>query len=68
MASGEITEVFACGTAAVITPIGRLRDGDEFIGAPDSAAGEVTMSIRTELLGIQTGVVEDTHGWLTRLV
>ncbi|WP_026531827.1 branched-chain amino acid aminotransferase [Arthrobacter sp. H41] len=68
VASGDITEVFACGTAAVITPIGSLRDGDEVIGAPDSAAGEVTMSIRSQLLGIQTGTSEDTHGWLTRLV
>ncbi len=68
VASGYITEVFACGTAAVITPIGQLRDGDEFIGAPDAEAGDVTMSIRSQLLGIQTGAVEDTHGWLTRLV
>ncbi|MHA7207565.1 branched-chain amino acid aminotransferase [Arthrobacter sp. MDT1-65] len=68
VATGDITEVFACGTAAVITPIGRLRDGDEYIGTADGAAGEVTMSIRSQLLGIQTGAVEDTHGWLTRLV
>lgn len=67
IASGEITEVFACGTAAVITPIGKLVDGDSVIGAPDAKAGEVTMSLREQLLGIQTGVVEDTHGWLTRL-
>ncbi|MFC3299563.1 branched-chain amino acid aminotransferase [Arthrobacter agilis] len=68
VASGEITEVFACGTAAVITPIGQLRDGDDYIGTAGAPAGEVTMSIRSELLGIQTGAVEDTHGWLTRLV
>ncbi len=68
VASGEITEVFACGTAAVITPIGQLRDGDELIGAADAPAGEVTMSIRSQLLGIQAGLLEDTHGWLTRLV
>ncbi|THJ66278.1 branched-chain amino acid aminotransferase [Arthrobacter echini] len=68
IASGEITEVFACGTAAVITPIGQLRDGDELIGAAGAPAGEVTMSIRSQLLGIQAGLLEDTHGWLTRLV
>ena len=67
VASGEITEVFACGTAAVITPIGELKSENFSIGSPDAAAGEVTMSIREQLLGIQTGVVEDTHGWLTRL-
>ncbi|MCZ2403091.1 branched-chain amino acid aminotransferase [Paenarthrobacter sp. Z7-10] len=67
IASGEISEVFACGTAAVITPIGLLKDESESIGAADAKAGEVTMSIREQLLGIQTGTVEDTHGWLTRL-
>ncbi|CEA08483.1 Branched-chain-amino-acid aminotransferase [Arthrobacter saudimassiliensis] len=67
VASGDITEVFACGTAAVITPIGELKSEDFTVGSPDAAAGEVTMSIREQLLGIQTGTVEDTHGWLTRL-
>lgn len=68
IASGDITEVFACGTAAVITPIGQLKDANETIGSADAKPGEVTMSIREQLLGIQTGAVEDTHGWLTRLV
>jgi branched-chain amino acid aminotransferase len=67
VASGEIAEVFACGTAAVITPIGLLKDATEFIGSEDAAAGETTMAIREKLLGIQTGTIEDTHGWLTRL-
>ncbi|CBT75636.1 branched-chain amino acid aminotransferase [Glutamicibacter arilaitensis] len=67
IASGEIAEVFACGTAAVITPIGLLKNGDELIGDENAAAGEVTMSIREELLGIQLGTVEDRHGWLERL-
>lgn len=66
--SGDITEVFACGTAAVVTPIGELKDGDDAISAPDPSAGEITMAIRGELLGIQTGKVEDPHGWMTRLV
>jgi branched-chain amino acid aminotransferase len=67
VASGDIAEVFACGTAAVITPIGVLKDHNEFIGSEDATAGETTMAIREQLLGIQTGTVEDTHGWLTRL-
>ena len=67
VASGEITEVFACGTAAVITPVGQLKSETEVIGSADAKPGEVTMSIREQLLGIQTGTVEDTHGWLTRL-
>jgi branched-chain amino acid aminotransferase len=68
VASGEITEAFACGTAAVITPIGELKTADGVIASPGSGAGEVTMAIREQLLGIQTGAVEDLHGWLTRLV
>ncbi|MGP5341433.1 branched-chain amino acid aminotransferase [Glutamicibacter arilaitensis] len=67
IASGEIAEVFACGTAAVITPIGLLKNGKELIGDENAAAGEMTMSIREELLGIQLGTVEDRHGWLERL-
>ncbi|MFC0582657.1 branched-chain amino acid aminotransferase [Micrococcoides hystricis] len=64
--SGQITEVFACGTAAVITPIGELKDGDKVIPSP--AKTDVTMALRQELLGIQTGVVEDRHNWLYQLV
>lgn len=67
VASGDIAEVFACGTAAVITPIGVLKDATEYIGSEDAKAGETTMAIRKQLLGIQTGAVADTHGWLTRL-
>ncbi|MGJ5589895.1 branched-chain amino acid aminotransferase [Micrococcus lylae] len=66
VASGEITEVFACGTAAVVTPIGRLLDGDEVIESPGGT--EVTLKIRETLLGIQTGTADDTHGWMHRLV
>ena len=66
-ASGELTEVFACGTAAVIAPVRRLVSHDEVIGSEDDQPGEVTMSLRQQLLDIQTGRAEDTHGWLTRL-
>ena len=51
----------------VITPIGVLKDATEFIGSEDAKAGETTMAIREQLLGIQTGTVADTHGWLTPL-
>lgn len=66
-ASGAITEVFACGTAAVVTPVGQARSasGDWTIG--DGQAGPVTMMLREELLGIQTGEVPDRHKWLQRL-
>jgi branched-chain amino acid aminotransferase len=65
--SGEITEVFACGTAAVITPIGRLMGEGLDVGDIDAPAGELTMSLRQELTDIQYGRIPDRHGWLTRL-
>jgi branched-chain amino acid aminotransferase len=63
-ASGEITEVFACGTAAVITPIGTVRSagGDWRIG--DGTAGPVTNLLREELVGIQYGRKPDRYGWM----
>lgn len=66
-ASGDIVEVFACGTAAVVTPIAQLKAADFSIGTADAPAGELTMSLRQELTDIQYGRVEDRHGWLTRL-
>jgi branched-chain amino acid aminotransferase len=66
--SGEIAEVFACGTAAVITPIAQLKGAGFEVGKADAPAGPLTMSLREELTGIQYGRVPDRHGWLTRLV
>lgn len=66
--SGHLSEVFACGTAAVIAPVRRLVSNDEVIGGRDGGPGPVTMALRSQLLDIQTGRARDTHGWLTRLV
>jgi len=64
--SGEIAEVFACGTAAVVTPVSELRwRGGSVSSGPD--AGPVTMAIRNSLLDIQFGRVPDRHSWLYRL-
>ncbi|KNX36684.1 branched-chain amino acid aminotransferase [Luteipulveratus halotolerans] len=66
--SGEITEAFACGTAAVITPVGRMVSTEgEFRTGPEGEGGPVATKIRETLLAIQTGRAEDTRGWLTRL-
>lgn len=66
--SGEITEAFACGTAAVVTPIGRLVSTQgEFRTGPEGEGGPVASKIRKALLDVQTGRAEDTRGWLTRL-
>ncbi|HEX4831897.1 MAG TPA: branched-chain amino acid aminotransferase [Trebonia sp.] len=65
--SGAITETFACGTAAVITPVGRVRDsgGDFVIGT--GAAGPVTGRLRAALLDVQHGRRPDPGGWLRRV-
>ena len=68
VANGTITEAFACGTAAVITPIGQLKAADFTIDFGDAAPGEFTMSLREELTGIQFGTREDRHGWLEVIV
>jgi branched-chain amino acid aminotransferase len=67
VASGDVVEVFACGTAAVVTPIAQLKGKDFEVGDPDAPAGELTMSLRQELTDIQYGRVADKHGWMLRL-
>ncbi|MBN9201778.1 MAG: branched-chain amino acid aminotransferase [Microbacterium chocolatum] len=64
VASGDIVEVFACGTAAVVTPIGTLK-GRDFLD--EQPSGSLALSLREELTDIQYGRREDVHGWLTRL-
>ena len=66
-AAGEITEVFACGTAAVITPVSKVKHGDGEFTIADGEPGEVTMALRDTLTGIQRGTFADTHGWMARL-
>ena len=67
VASGEIAEVFACGTAAVVTPIGELKGRGFAVGDLHAPAGEVTMALRQELTDIQHGRAPDRHGWMLRL-
>src|SRR6478735_6669223 len=66
-AAGEITEVFACGTAAVITPVARVKHADGEFTIADGGPGEITMALRDTLTGIQRGTFADTHGWMARL-
>lgn len=66
-ASGHLREVFACGTAAVINPIGAVRcvEGEFVIGEGD--CGSITDKLRTTLVDIQRGKLDDTHGWVQRV-
>lgn len=66
--SGAMSEAFACGTAAVITPVGHVLGDSADFQVNGNEAGGITMTLRERLTGIQRGAVEDTHGWLHTLV
>jgi branched-chain amino acid aminotransferase len=65
--SGRLTETFACGTAAVVTPVGSFTsaDGKFTIGA--GGPGQTTQRLRERLVGIQRGVAADPYGWVQRI-
>ena len=65
--TGELTEVFACGTAAVITPVGGVKGADKEWQIGDGTPGPVTMRLREELLGIQTGHNPDPFSWIHKV-
>lgn len=65
--SGEITETFACGTAAVVSPIGAAKSKWGTWVTGDGNPGAITMKIRETLLAIQHGQLEDKYGWVKRV-
>ncbi|MDJ1371921.1 branched-chain amino acid aminotransferase [Gulosibacter molinativorax] len=65
--SGAITEAFAVGTAAVISPIGTLKHTDFQIENPRVTEESLSMRMRAKLTGIQNGDLADDHGWLEQL-
>ena len=67
-ASGRLREVFACGTAAVLTPIGGVRFPDGEFTVADGGPGEVTMSLRGQLVDIQRARVPDPFGWVRHVL
>lgn len=67
VASGRMTEAFACGTAAVITPVGRVKAHGFDMTINNFENGPVTMAVREGLLGIQHGTAPDTHGWMHKV-
>ncbi len=65
--SGELTEVFACGTAAVITPVGSVKSAHDAWTIGDGTPGPITLKLREELVGIQYGTRPDTHDWIHKI-
>lgn len=65
--SGRLTETFACGTAAVVTPVGKVSQasGSFTIGA--GGPGQLTQQLKNRLVDIQRGRAPDAHGWVERL-
>ena len=66
--SGEITEIFACGTAAVVSAVGSAKSIHGTWQTGDGMPGVITNEIRAALLGIQHGTIEDKHGWNKRVI
>ena len=66
-ASGRLTEAFACGTAAVVTPIREVRGAGFAFPVGDCCPGPVATELRSQLVAIQRGTAPDPHGWLEPL-
>ena len=66
-ASGALVESFACGTAAVVTPVGEVRDGDDRFTIGSGGPGQITERLRRRLVDIQYGRAPDQHGWVERI-
>jgi branched-chain amino acid aminotransferase len=66
-ASGRLRESFACGTAAVVTPIGRVRGRTRDFRIGNGGIGVATDRLKARLVDIQRGQAPDPHGWMERL-
>ena len=67
-ASGALLESFACGTAAVVTPVGKVTEHDTSFTIGSGGPGQITQKLKARLVAIQRGDEADSHGWVTRLV
>lgn len=66
-ASGDLTEMFACGTAAVVAPVREVHVGGGHFAIGVGNNAPVASALRAELTGIQRGTVPDRHGWVHRI-
>jgi branched-chain amino acid aminotransferase len=65
--SGRLSEAFACGTAAVVTPIGAVKSAEGGFTIGGQAVGPLTSRLRTALVEIQRGDAPDPHGWMEQI-
>ena len=65
--SGRLVEAFACGTAAVVTPIGSMALGNTAFTIGSGGPGQITQSIGQSLIAIQRGLAVDPYGWVERI-
>ncbi len=65
--TGRLREAFACGTAAVVTPIGTVRSQDGEFRIGNGGSGARTEELKATLVGIQRGRAADPHGWIHRV-
>jgi branched-chain amino acid aminotransferase len=66
-ASGKLREVFACGTAAVVSAIGNIKSANGDIVIGDGTGGPITAALKAKLVGIQRGDVADSEGWVRKI-
>lgn len=62
--TGKVTEAFGSGTAAVVTPVGKLGYRDEALQVGNGGVGTITQQLYDTLTGIQTGKLDDRYGWI----
>jgi branched-chain amino acid aminotransferase len=65
--SGRLVESFACGTAAVVSPIGKVSAPDFSFTIGSGGPGQITQSLKNKLVAIQRGHAPDPHGWVQRV-
>ncbi|MCE2842198.1 MAG: branched-chain amino acid aminotransferase [Novosphingobium sp.] len=66
-ASGALLEAFACGTAAVVTSVGKVAGRDREFTIGSGGPGQLTQKLRSRLVSIQRGEAPDPHGWVMKL-
>ncbi len=67
-ASGRLREAFACGTAAVVSPIGEIKSSQGNFTIGNGDGGSITAGLKAKLVGIQRGEVADDEGWLQKVL